>query len=81
MRLYFHLTRCDEVLQDQEGVEVVDLHTTCAETVRALEELRQEDPTAVQDWAGWTLNVTEGSRAVVLSLDLNRDTAFPSLPQ
>jgi hypothetical protein len=49
MRLYFHLTRCDEVLRDQEGVEVVDLHTA--------------------------------SRAIVLSLDLNRDTAFPSLPQ
>jgi hypothetical protein len=33
--------------------------------------MRQEDPSAAQDWSGWTLRVTEGSGRVVLSLDLD----------
>jgi hypothetical protein len=41
-------------------------------TIR-LRHLWDEDPSAPHDWSGWTLNVTAGSGAVVLSVDLNSD--------
>ena len=41
------------------------------EAMRAMAEMRQEDPSAPQDWSGWTLRVTDASGQIVLSLDLD----------
>jgi hypothetical protein len=63
MRCYFHLTNDDEELLDDTGIEVPDLETAKAEALNAISELRREANEAVQDWAGWWLNIVcpEGS--------------------
>jgi hypothetical protein len=71
MRLFFHLVDNQDTIHDVEGVEVNDLGQAEAEALRALAEMRQEDPLAPQDWSGWTLRVTDSSGQVVLSLSLN----------
>jgi hypothetical protein len=71
MRLFFHLVDNQDTIHDLEGVEVTDIGQAEAEALRALAEMRQEDPLAPQDWSGWTLRVTDSSGQVVLSLSLD----------
>jgi hypothetical protein len=71
MRLYFHLVASRNMVLDLEGVEVTDPGQAQTEAMRLLVEMRQEDPSAGQDWSGWMMRVTEGSGRVVLSLDLD----------
>jgi hypothetical protein len=71
MRLFFHLVDSGDAIQDLEGVEVTNLEQARTEALRALAEMRQEEPSAPQDWSGWTLKVTDGSEQVVLSFDLD----------
>jgi hypothetical protein len=71
MRLFFHLVDKQDTLHDLEGVEVTDLEDARREAMRAIAEMRQEDPSAPPDWSGWTLRVTDASGRVVLSLALD----------
>ena len=71
MRLYFQLVASGDTIQDLEGFKVTDPGQAQAEALRLLAEMRQEDPSARQDWSGWMMRVTEGSGRVVLSLDLD----------
>jgi hypothetical protein len=71
MRLFFHLVDKQDTIHDLEGVEVTDLDQARTEALRALAEMRRDDPLAPQDWSGWTLRVTDASGRVVLSLDLD----------
>ena len=73
MRLYFHLMASGNTIQDLEGIEVTDPGQAQTEALQLLAEMRQVDPSAPQDWSGWTLRVTEGSGRVVLSLGLDGD--------
>jgi hypothetical protein len=70
-RYYFHLVSEHEVILDREGVEVADLAEAGAEALKAVEELRQEGPSAATDWAGWWLEVTDASGVVVFSISLD----------
>ena len=58
MRLFFHLVDQRDTIHDLEGVEVTDLGQAEAEALRAVAELRQEDPSAPKDWSGWKLQVS-----------------------
>jgi hypothetical protein len=71
MRLFFHLVDNRDTIHDLKGVEVTDLEQARTEAMRAIAEMRHEDPSAPQAWSGWTLRVTDASGRVVLSLDLN----------
>ncbi len=71
MRLFFHLVDSQDTIHDLEGVEVTDLEQARSEAIRALADMRQEDPSAPQDWSGWTLRLTDGSGRVVLSFGLD----------
>ena len=62
MRLYFHLVTNGEMIRDLDGVEVTDPGQAHTEALRALAEMRQENPSIPQDWSGWTLRVTEDRR-------------------
>jgi hypothetical protein len=73
MRLYFHLTDSHDTIRDVDGVEVSDLEEARTEAKRAIAEMRLEDPSAPQDWSGWTLRVTDESGRVLLTLDLDCD--------
>ncbi len=70
MRLYFHLADAHDVIPDPDGTEVADLHQARIEAVRAIAELKAEDPSIVQEWTGWRLDVTNAAGAVVLSISL-----------
>ena len=71
MRLYFHLVASRNMVLDLEGVEVTDPGQAQTEALRLLAEMRQKEPSARQDWSGWTMRVTESSGRVVLSLNLD----------
>jgi hypothetical protein len=77
VRIYFHLTGAQVVVRDFEGVEVSDLHDALARARRTIKhkQLRQEDPSAAQDWAGWRLEVADAAGQVLVSLDLDSLTA------
>ena len=71
MWLFFHLVDSQDTIHDLEGVDVTDLEQARTEAMRAIAEMRQEDPSAPMDWSGWALRVTDASGRVVLSLDLD----------
>jgi hypothetical protein len=73
MRLYFHLVHDQDTILDPEGVEITDLWQAGDEALREVRKLRQDDPSAAQDWAGWTFRVTDASGRVVLSVSLEGD--------
>ena len=61
MRLYFHLVGDAGVYWDRSGIEVENVEHALAEALQAVEEIREEEPTAPEDWLGWTLNITDAS--------------------
>jgi hypothetical protein len=69
-RLHFNLISKSGFLPDREGVQVVDVRHAQEAALSMLEELRQEDASAAQEWSGWTLNVTDTAGRVVFSIDL-----------
>jgi hypothetical protein len=73
MRCYFHLVSCHDAILDQTGVEVTDLAAAEVQAIRAVHELREEDPDADEDWQGWQLNVTGTSGHLLLSIPLDTE--------
>jgi hypothetical protein len=71
MRCYFHLVSYHDAILDETGVEVADLEAAEAEARRAIQELREEDNAADEDWQGWQINVTHWSGHVLLSIPLD----------
>jgi hypothetical protein len=70
MQCYFHLVSGDDAILDDTGVEVTDLEAAEAEALRAIQELREEDSGADEDWQGWQLNVTDRSGHLLFSIPL-----------
>ena len=71
MRLHFHLVDHQDSIPDVEGVEVDDVDHAKAAALATLEELRQEDASAAQDWSGWSLTATDPVGRVVFSINLD----------
>jgi hypothetical protein len=69
-RLYFNLIRTDDAIPDREGVEVDDVRHAKATAVAMVDELRQEDTSAAQEWSGWMLNVSDDAGRVLFAIDL-----------
>jgi len=72
MRLYFDLRSHQHTRPDYQGAEVSDLAEARRVAVATIQELWQEDPSFVQEWSGWTLNVTDTAGRVLFSIDLDR---------
>jgi hypothetical protein len=70
MRCYFHLMSPTGMIRDDAGVEVADMAMVEAEALKAIQEIRQEDNEADEEWQGWRLNVTDRSGYVLLSISL-----------
>jgi hypothetical protein len=58
------------MIRDDAGVEVADMAMVEAEALKAIQEIRQEDNEADEEWQGWRLNVTDRSGYVLLSISL-----------
>jgi hypothetical protein len=71
MRYFFHLVDAHGSILDEDGVEVADVNELRAQAVKAVEELRAEDPPGAKDWKGWRLEVTDTSGAVLLTINLD----------
>ena len=70
-RLFFDLINSHEALPDREGVEIVDIRLAKAAIVEMVDELRLEDASMVQEWSGWTLNVSDDAGRVLFSIVLD----------
>ena len=74
-RYYFNLTDGHNVIPDEIGIEVSDDRAALIQAFEAVEELRGETDTSPDEWAGWRLNIMDGSGRLVHSLAL--DDAAP----
>jgi hypothetical protein len=73
LRLYFDLRNDQYTLPDVYGVEASAPDEARHAAVAMIRKLRQEDPSAAQDWSGWILNVTDTAGCVLFSMDLDRE--------
>jgi hypothetical protein len=71
MRYYLHLRDATEFIPDEEGIELRNLKSARTQIVRALEELRIEDPELAREGSGWPLEVSDSSGTVLLSISLD----------
>jgi hypothetical protein len=71
MRIYCDLVRGLDRIADRSGVEVSGAEHAQAATLTALEELREEDTSTAFDWAGWRMDVLDGSGSLLLSTRLD----------
>jgi hypothetical protein len=71
MRLYFDLSNHRQTLPDVHGVEVSDVDEARQVALEIIQHLREEDPSAAQDWSGWTISAVDPAGAVVFTLDLD----------
>ena len=70
-RYYFNLTDGSEVIRDDVGIEVSDDRAALIHAFEAIEELRREADTSQSEWAGWRLNIVDGSGRLIHSLPLD----------
>jgi hypothetical protein len=80
MRCYFHLVNSSGMIRDDVGVEVSGVAAAETEALKAIQEMRQENDQADEDWQGWRLSVTDGSGWILMSIPLGPPQK-PSLPK
>ncbi|MCB8823037.1 DUF6894 family protein [Microvirga rosea] len=71
MRCYFNLIDNYEKILDHDGIEVTDLDQARVQAIKAIEELLEEEEEFAEDWRNWTLEVTNETGKVLLSIPLN----------
>ncbi len=71
MRLYFHLRTHQYTLPDVYGVEVSDVDEAWRVALEMIRTLRQEDPSAAQNWSGWKVSVVDAAGTVAFAIDLD----------
>jgi hypothetical protein len=70
MRCYFHLVNGHEIIEDDTGVEVLDLAKAHAFAQQAIADLRAEAIPIGASWQDWRLDVVDPSGNVLLSIPL-----------
>jgi len=70
VRYYFNLTDGAEAIRDEDGIELSDIHSALLQAMKAIDELRLEDPTSSQEWKGWRMEIVDASGRIVHSLSL-----------
>ena len=70
MRCFFNLINGPDRIPDLDGIEVADLEQAWAQAMKAIEELRAEDDGEAEDWANWSLEVTDASGNVLFAINL-----------
>ncbi len=71
MRCFFHLVGpADELLTDDTGVEVASADDARAEALKAIDEIRREDPNETSSWFGWNLEIVDEAGEVISTIPL-----------
>lgn len=70
-RFYFNLINGADILRDEDGIEHSSMNSALIQAMRAIEELRAQNPLAAEDWQGWSLEIVDASGRTVVSLPLN----------
>ena len=70
-RYYFNLTDGDEVIRDEDGIEVPVVRVTLIHAFEAIEELRREASSPLDEWQGWRLDILDSSGNLIQSLPLD----------
>ncbi len=70
MRCYFHLVNSHEIIEDDTGVEVLDLVKAHEFALQAIEDIRAEAIELGASWRDWRLDVVDPSGSVLLSIPL-----------
>ena len=71
-RYYFVLSNKDGLMDDVEGTELPNLATARQEAERDVEHLRQHRIGGRRNWAGWAMQVQDGSGAVLFVVPFSR---------
>jgi hypothetical protein len=71
MHCYFHLVNGHEIIEDDTGVEILDLAKARELALQAIEDIRAEAIQLGESWQGWRLNVVDPSGNVLLSVPLD----------
>ena len=71
-RYYFNLTDGDSMIRDEEGIEVSSVQAAVVAAMKAVEELRAQDPSNSDEWQGWRLEIVDstGQAVQVIPLDV-----------
>jgi hypothetical protein len=69
-RFFFNLTNGVDVVRDEDGIEHSSMNSALIQAMKAIEELRAQDPLAAEDWRGWSLEIVDASGRTVRSLPL-----------
>ena len=65
-RYYFHLTREEERITDDEGAKLDPADLRPELLLRLLEKMRHgENPELIEEWRGWSVEITDGDDRVV----------------
>jgi hypothetical protein len=87
MRCYFHLANGHDELLDETGANVATLEEARTAALKAIDELRREDPSLQRDWNGWELRIVDEAGRVLSVMRVNtivypvsgqRETVTPS---
>jgi hypothetical protein len=73
MRCYFNLLSASDMIKDTDGIEVDDVEEARAQALKAVEELREDDATANEDWQGWRLEVVDEEGSILFTVALGRN--------
>jgi hypothetical protein len=68
---YFNLTNGHDVIPDEIGIEVSDDRAALIHAFEAVEELRREADTSLDEWEGWRLNIIDDTGRLIHSLALD----------
>ncbi len=71
MRCYFHLTKGEETMNDDRGLEVADLAQAYAQALEAVAQMHLEQPHLKHEFAGWTLTAVDDSGVVLFTVPLD----------
>jgi hypothetical protein len=72
MRFYFHLVGPTGATPDDAGLDACSLEVAEAESRQAMQEIRDDDMFAGEDWDGWQLEITDASHQVLVTIPLDQ---------
>ena len=70
MRCFFHLVTNDDEIPDETGAEVASIDEARVEALKAIDELRREEPSGAADWSGWSLKIADEEGRVLSTIPL-----------